>query len=79
MTPGHPPGELVLEGGGCQPAGVPPALCGAGRIGMGIGVSFSFQDSHDTLCGCPEVSDTCRAVSAGLAPPPALDPLPGGP
>jgi hypothetical protein len=45
------------------------------------GSPFVFPDSHDNFCGCPAVSDSCNALSAGLAPPsldeaPMLDPDP---
>ena len=38
------------------------------------GVEGVFEDLGGNLCGCPEATATCQAVSADLAPPPPLDP-----
>ena len=42
------------------------------------GVSSQLQDAGGNLCGCGEPA-TCKAVSAGLAPPEALPPTMQGP
>ncbi len=35
--------------------------------------SFVFDDVGQNGCGCPEPSETCKAVSAGLEPPESVD------
>jgi hypothetical protein len=37
------------------------------------GLSAAFVDSSETLCGCPEAVDSCKATSAGLEPPEPID------
>jgi len=37
---------------------------------------FVFEDLGDNRCGCPESTDTCKAVSAQLTPPTAIEPPP---
>jgi len=34
------------------------------------GVAARFEDLGGNLCGCPEATGACKAVSAGLSPPP---------
>ena len=38
------------------------------------GVAAVFEDLGGNLCGCPEPTASCQAVSAGLAPPSPLEP-----
>lgn len=33
------------------------------------GADFVLHDGGDNLCGCPEALESCKVVSAGLAPP----------
>jgi hypothetical protein len=37
------------------------------------GNAATLEDLGDNLCGCPEATAACKAVSAGLEPPPPLD------
>lgn len=41
-----------------------------------FGAPYSFEDLGGNLCGCPEANGKCLAVSAGLEPPPPLEPIP---
>jgi hypothetical protein len=38
------------------------------------GTAATLENLGGNVCGCPEATSTCVAVSASLEPPPALEP-----
>jgi hypothetical protein len=60
--------------GGAASVGATRIQCAAfGVAGEALaGQDFSFDDRGDTLCGCPDATEACHAVSSGLLPPEQL-------